>query len=443
MLGAHLGLISHSEKIRRAAQELGIPVFDSSVEAQQNKWPEKTYHTHLHRRNQRTDLRRLHAASQAEEAAWSTQPIVRMIAFSLGVFAVLALLGLYVPSATIILTPEIKTQSVILNITASQEVTDVGLSGSLPIHQTSVVVEGSKTISVTSTAIVPDEPAHGVASFYNLTTAIVSIPTGTVIRTSGNLLQRFSTTTNGVLEAGIGKTIEIPILSLAAGSAGNLPAKSLVFIEGGLGASIGVNNPEPSTGGTDRTIVTPSDLDHTRLKTALLIELRRQAIEKMIQFLERDSIILPNSITMTKKLSEYFLPAEKQPSDTLTLIVQAEFQAQYSAGEDIHALEKAALDANIPAWYEAVPATMTVTDPGLPLTDSIGLTHWQIQLARSLRFYIDSRAIAHMVQGLPLATARQRLGAIPSNQNPIVRLSPSWWPWMPFVGFRISVSAGE
>ncbi|MDK1081221.1 MAG: hypothetical protein QGD88_07045, partial [Anaerolineae bacterium] len=113
-LGAQVGLVTRQNSIQRTAQELNIPVFHSTGEAQRLPWPEKGLGPKVERRAPRKDLRALRAQIRVQEAAWRGNPAVRFLTFTIGVLAILAIGSLFIPRAQIILRPEKKTQTVIL-----------------------------------------------------------------------------------------------------------------------------------------------------------------------------------------------------------------------------------------------------------------------------------------------------------------------------------------
>ena len=133
----------------------------------------------------------------------------------------------------------------------------MNLTGSLPARLAFTVLERSKTAPVTGSVIIPNTPAAGMARFRNLSIGKVDIPSGTVIRTTGSPPVRFATTTDAVMPAGVAKTVDVPVQAVEAGTSGNLPADTLVAIEGDLGTSLAVTNPSPTTGGSDHSCAHP------------------------------------------------------------------------------------------------------------------------------------------------------------------------------------------
>ena len=441
-LGAQLGLVTRSTEIRRAAGELGIPFFTTIAEAQSKPWRKRPSHPIPARRNPRPDLRELRAESCPPEPAWQAHAATRLTFFTLGVLAVLAVVLLFIPSATVSLDPKLQTQELTLQVSASQSATSVNVAGSLPAHEISLVVEGSQSAQATGQASVPDKPAQGVARFRNLTTAVVGIPAGTVIRTMTEPAVRFITTQDGVVEGGVGETIDIPVRAVEPGPAGNLAANTLIAIQGDLGTELAVSNPEPTSDGTERTVALPTADDRARLRAALLAERRQQALDQFAQNLSPGDLPFPDTLTASQTLDETYQPEEGQPGETLTLTMQVEFSIQYVQASDLNALAGAALDAGLAKEMLPLADTMRIEITEKPVSRAGGVTTFEIHASQMLKPNINLSAVARAVQGLSPSEAGQRLESIlPLASPPQIQLVPSWWPWLPFLQFRIVINA--
>lgn len=437
-LGIQLALVSRSAEVRQTAQELKIPVFRNSSIAQRSAWPEREKGSLAFRRAHTPDLRRMRQEAFPEEGRWRNLLALRLGLFSLAVLSVLGLLLLFVPSATIDLKPETRTQSLILPIRASPDVKMVNLAGNVPAQTALVVVEATRTLPATGSKMIPDHPARGEVRFTNLTTSVVGIPGGTIVRTQGDPVIRFATSEDGVVEAGVGKTVDIPVQALDTGSAGNLAAGHLIAMEGGLGASISVSNPDPTAGGTDQGVTVATSADRQRLHDATLQALRQAAIGQFGQTHYPGDVLLPDSLSVAQVLSETYLPAEGQPGEELTLDLQLQLQEQYVKGKDLQTLALAVLNSTLPVGQVPLPGSVSVHSQGTPITGTDGISRWQIQVQQILRPRIDSLGVGQLVQGRKIPDASLRLSkAYPLAAHPVIRMIPSWWPVLPWLPFRI------
>src|SRR5262245_17293267 len=91
-LGAQLGLVTRTRRVRLDAEALKIPVFESAGQAQRVAWPKprrRKLKNHAPRRDLREQREALSAGAQREQ--WREKPLMRVSAFLLGVSSVLVL----------------------------------------------------------------------------------------------------------------------------------------------------------------------------------------------------------------------------------------------------------------------------------------------------------------------------------------------------------------
>ena len=444
LLGAQLAIVAPSAEVRQSAQELGIPIFKTAAIAQRRTWQTKSALETPVLRTPLAELRRMQREAVPAEGRWRNLIAVRLLFFTLAVLAVLALLVLFFPSATVALTPETRMQSLSISLSASPQVTAINLNGSLPARLASVVVQRTKTAPVTGSVITPNTPAAGIARFRNLNIANLVIPSGTVVRTTGSPPVKFATTTDAVMPAGVAKTVDVPIQAVDPGTSGNLPADVLVAIEGDLGTSLAVTNPSPTTGGTDHSAPIQTAEDRSHLHDALVAEILTQCKISLPHSLGQGDIYFPDTLAVGQVLSETYFPADGQTGATLSLSMNVQCQARYAQAADINSLASLALDANLPDGFEHASSAVTAITSGVPVTDAYGNTTWKVLAQRLLRAHIDPVETMRLIQGRSLPVAGQRLAAsLRLVAKPIIKLTPAWWPWLPVFPFRIAVSIGS
>jgi hypothetical protein len=438
-LGGQLAIVVQRGEIRQTAWELGIPVFNKVAVAQRRSW-QTVSSQKPHRRAPRPNLRKMRREAIPNEAYWRSLLGFRLFFFSLGVLAVLILLLLFFPTATVVLTPQTQMQSLSITASANSLVTSPSLTGSLPAHLTYTVLEQSRTIKVTGSLITPDTPATGILRFSNLTTGEVNIPSGTKIRSTANPPERFATMADAVVKAGAGMTQDVSIQAVEPGSSGNLPAGALVAIEGDLGTRLSVTNPNPTTGGTDRTAPVQTANDRSRLRSALVSAILDQCQISLPKTILPGDIYFPNTLAAGQVLSEIFFPAEGQTGDTLSLSLNMQCQARYALAADVQTLARQALDANLPSGFEPAAATELMLEPSVPATDSDGITHWQVKAQRIVHARLDPLETTQLILGHRRIEAGRRLtSSLHLEKAPSIILNPAWWPWLPAIPFRIMI----
>ncbi len=443
-LGTQLAIVTRSGDLRRIAQAVGIPVFNAVATAHHGIWEGQHLGEKPRRRTPRPDLRGMRRAAFPAEARWRSRFVLRLSFFSLAVLVVLALLLLFLPSASIKLAPKTHQQTLRVAVRASPQVPTVNLAGSIPSRLIFTDLERSKIAAASGSISIPVSPAAGIVHFRNLTTGVVSIPAGTVIRTASDPPVRFATTTDASLAAGVGKTLDVSVQAVLGGASGNLPADSLTAVEGDLGASLNVTNLGPMAGGADRTAPAQTADDRSRLHDALLAEILMECQAALPKTLASGDVYFLDTLAVGRLLSETYFPAEGQAGETLLLDMKLQCQAQYASAADVDTLAEMALDTNLPDGF--IPASGEVSAPvaGVPKTDTDGITRWEMQPQRLLRAHLDPLAVIQLALGRSPAQAVRRLSeSLPLATAPEIRVKPSWWPWLPIVPFRITISPGD
>jgi hypothetical protein len=438
-LGAQLGLVTRARRVREDAEALKIPVFESTGQAQRVAWP-KPRRKRWTQRPPRKDLREQREHILVKEEAWRAHPAVRVGGFILGVAAVLVLVALFIPRAEVVLHPQSKTQRVVLPVIAGPSVESVFITGTIPAREKRVIVEGTETVVVTGHGVTPQAQAKGSVTFHNLTQQAVTIPVGTVVRTEDNI--RFETTRVGEVPAGLDETLELPVEAMESGRAGNVEAETIVVVEGRLGLSLSVTNPEPLTGGRETSSVQASNTDRERAKEALMETLEEKARTQLAEELKAGDILFDDTFAASQIISEVYDPPAGAASTELTLTMQVEFSTLYVDASDLTELASLALNASIPSGFRAAAASeeLTLTPVTKPILNDDGFTRWTVRAQRRIVQQISTAQVSQMIQGIGSRRAKTLLEkSLPLEDTPEIHLSPPWWPWMPIVPFRISV----
>ena len=439
-LGAQLGLVTRHRNIRREAYALGIPVFGSTGEAQRKPWPKHDTQKKRERRRSQASLLLLREQVRGREAAWLSHPFTRFSAFLLGVLAVLALASLFIPHAQVVLTPEKMTQTVTLPVQADPTVNSVFITGSIPLRQITVEVEGSQEAPTTGTIPMPQTKAEGVVTFRNLTEMAVTIPAGTVLTSTGLPGVRFVTMEQGKLRAGLIATVDVPVQAESPGAVGNVGAGTILAIEGDLGLQVTVTNEEPTSGGRDRITQAATETDLARLREGLLETLQEQALEKMKLTLASGDQFFENTVEVKQIIEETYEPLPGQASRDVNLTMRAEFTVDYASGEDLTELARTVLDTSLPNDFEPISEKLTFETVDVPRTSVDGVTHWTVRVSRPLEKHFDEGMVIPLVQGRSMEVAMAQMeNALVLTSKPAIQLTPEWWPWLPLIPFNITV----
>jgi hypothetical protein len=224
------------------------------------------------------------------------------------------------------------------------------------------------------------------------------------------------------------------------GVAGNLDAETIDVVEGRLGLSASVSNPEPTTGGRERSSLQATDTDREHAKELLLKSLESDAHAKLLDSLSPDDVLFDETFALSQIVSEvYDLPAGAAGSQ-LTLNMQAEYSARYANASDLSELASLALNASLPPGFLAASnaVNMESADDRTLLED--GSIRWTMRARRKIYQQVNVAQMTRLIQGLGSSAAQSKLEEnLPLSSEPKISLSPSWWPWVPIVPFRIEV----
>ena len=446
-LGAELGVITRRGDVRRNAQQFGIPVFGSAAAAQRQAWPKRKRaiaRVSHSRRRDRTELEAMREAAKAGEAPWRSRPLARIGFFVLGVLAVLLIAGLFLPQATITLTPVSQEQQIRLPISASKSVTSLSLAGSVPAHEITVTVSGSQSARIATQSSIPDKQARGIARFKNLSQSDLTIPAGTIVYSLSPNSVQFATLNDTHLSGNVNAVVEVPIAAVSGGADANLPANAIQAIEGSLSLSAAVTNPQPTTGGTDRMTAAPSDADRQRARNVLIGLLKGQAQGQIGGSIGANDMLVAESLKMGQVSEETYDPPAGKAGSLLKVTMRTAFTAQYIKADDLKQLAEATLNGSKPRDFAPVDSSLTYKPVSAVTVDEAGTVHFELQIGQKLVQDVDLAHASALVRGKTRQAALQALGtALPLARPPEIKLNPSWWPWLPLVPFRVTVTSGQ
>ena len=462
-LGSQLALVTQDPDVRDHAYQLDIPVFINPRQAQRVIWRSHprdrqrfrstscrlTLLTPQPRSCSRNDLETLRLLAHPTSLAWVTHPLTRTVIFILGILSVLALVAFLLPGAQVILNPKTQDQSITLEVKAGVDISTLNLSGALPAHPITVVVEGRDSLPSSGITQIPSTPARGEVVFKNLTDHSIEIPAGTMVITLDVPSMQFATKQAVVISTGTDAIVSVPVEAVLPGSSGNRLPDNLVAVEGLLGLRLSVTNPEIIQGGTDQEAAAPSTLDRNLLYDRLYTALQKSATEELKNKLVSGDLLLSPVPSLNQILEKKYIPEETTPAETLELNLRLEFQALAVSAQDLNQLALIALDANLPKGYTAdLGAEQSAGSQGVtyanltqPIWDATAaVARWQLQAERSIRVVVPDSQVTTMIMGLPTAEAVHKLETnLPLEGQPQIMLYPPWWPRLPYLPFRIMV----
>ena len=445
-LGAQLAFVTRDAEVRRIAQPLGIPVFNSLYRAQATHWRKGTRKSiDFRRTSTRPNIETMRALAHPTSQKWLEHPATRIFCFVISVLAVFALGVFILPGAKIILTPRMETQSINLSLLADPSLSTIHLStGSLPTYSQEVIVEGSDSTNATGSVTIPDQPAFGELRFTNISNHQVTLPEQTVVTTLGRDPIRFISLSDGKITVEPGRSISLSARSINPGTSGNLPPDALVAIMGEPGLEVTVTNPNATHGGTDALVPSPTIEDLRLLRERLVGKLEQAALKDLRSLLPGEDTLITPSLKIMETLEETSIPVVGEPGDKVSLSLRLRYQSQVVAGDVINSLVMPILDANTHKGLHPIADTTVFTQLTSPVQGEDGNAHWTIQAQRRLRADINYFQAIELINGKSIPDANARLNAaLPLATQAQILLEPSWWPRLPFLTMRIQIIQPE
>jgi hypothetical protein len=314
----------------------------------------------------------------------------------------------------------------------------------LPTYKKEVIVEGHDTITSTGSMSIPDDPAVGNLKFTNISKQIITLPSGTIVTTRGSDPIRFITISTDEIIIDPNKSVVVPVRAIKPGSAGNLTPNKLVVIEDDPGLDLSVTNPNATSGGTDRTVATPTTQDLQILRDRLRSQLIQTALTEFQHSTPDEDTLISPTISMIETLVEISYPIIGDPGNQLELTMRVRFQSHVVSGEVLRSLVTPILDSITPIGYSPVTNTLEITQLSQPTAGQDGAIHWKVAAMRKLQADIPAYQVSEIAKGITVAKAKEQLSAsLPLMEQAQIALVPEWWPRLPFLTMRIQVTQME
>ena len=441
-LGTQIGLVTLDPDVLHHAEALRIPTFES-LELQS----EKAWRTRGERKiSKPTSPGEISSfqskTKQAPEKPPQMNLAIRIALFSVGFLAILVLAILLIPQAVITIQPEArdirKTYSIVLDLEQSETVTK---TTQLPARQVQSVLEGQLRLPTTGIAAQPDQPARGEVMFTNLTDQGLAIPAGTTVRTFDPAAPHFVTQARVNLDPENGSQVIVEVVASLPGPEGNVPAEAIQAIDGPLGLSASVSNPNQFTGGSLQVRSAVSTKDFVRVHSELEDNLFAEAHQALLSLAQEDENLIPGSIRIVETIEERFSNEIGDAADSLELILILEFEGLVYSPDQLRSTMNFVVAEDFSRDENIQPGTLKILEIADIVYDDAG-EEASIDVKISARIFtgIDPRLIRQIVRGKKVSEALEDLNeTVPFEEVLSVDISPSWLRRFPFLDMQIQV----
>ena len=276
-----LALITQQRATRKAAKQVGIPVFKNVDGASSDRWHMEPLLPPIDPQQPDRDLPEPPPWRRADEVKRIARPTLRQarqerirkemryrkpspvwlrwagnVLLGALIVAALAAFSYYVlPAATVTVTPGRLPLRTDLNMQAV-----VGLTApdpqarQLPARAIKADLVETGTVPTTGSSQKATDRAAGEVVFSNLGSSPVNIPAGTSVSTSTGTPVEFRTTRDALLESGVGTRVTVPVEALEPGTIGNVRPNTINTVNGSLRFRVRVGNAAGTFGGAQRLL---------------------------------------------------------------------------------------------------------------------------------------------------------------------------------------------
>lgn len=439
--GSQLAFVTHDIATIRKAKQLGIPVFSSIQSAQRLPWlmGNRKHRLPVHRHEEAMDPTTMRKGLFPHSGK-STPNWVRTMAFLLGVAAFLAVAQLFVPYAEIEVPLQRENQTVNMTIRPEVGVYAVLPGVKIPAAEVKTTISGQMEAITTGKIQVPDKTATATLLLTNQTDHSITIPAGTVFMALDPQIVRYLSQSQVELDAGIGQSAEVQVAAELPGTAGNVPAGAINTVNGPASMQIYVTNPDPAEGGIDRSGRAASDMDYSQMYDALITSLTETAVNNLEAFYGEDLIIISESMKVDQIVEDRRQPEVNNPADRAKLSLVVDFSGLAVSRADLIAAAAPSMDAALAKGKTADPDSYSFESLSAPEILSNGRIAWNVQISREVVQNVEYEGLEMLVRGREISDARQIIRtSLDLDRNPEIRISPSWWPRLPLLPYRIEV----
>ncbi len=448
---AQLALITRDPVVIDHAGELGIACFKSVDASHRRFWRTARARLSVPRSERPTPLDPdlVEGATRLQAPARPSLParvrrVLTVVLFGMTIATLLTGAFVILPGATVHLVPAANQVTVTTTITADPQA-EPGLvdtaAALIAARMVGVEVEGSASVETTGTSLQPTDKARGIILFTNLIPNQVTIPAGTIVRTSAAQPVRYITLADATLPGQVGETVEVPVEAIQPGFEGNVPTARINQVEGPLGGHVAVTNPQPLRGGDAVERRSISEDDMSRVRALLLQQLQQRAYaELQTGLLDAMEFLPPESLEIVLVHSEVYSGYAGQVQDRISLAMRVTIQGVAIDERLARQVVYAELANKVGAGYQIGSGSLVFRPGEVVQVDDQRRVTFIMQGAGDVSAAIDTAAVVELVRGVGLREAIRRLDrGFPLAAPPQIETWPRFWPLMPLLPLRIGV----
>jgi hypothetical protein len=460
-----LALITRQRATRKAAKQVGIPVFNDADGASSDRWHMEPLLPPIDPQQPDRDLPEPPPGRRADEVERLARPTLRQarqarirkemhyrkpspvwlrwagnVLLGALIVAALAAFSYYVlPAATVTVTPGRLPLRTNLNMQAV-----VGLTApdpqarQLPARAIKADLVETGTVPTTGSSQKATDRAAGEVVFSNLGSAPVNIPTGTSVSTSTGTPVEFRTTRDALLESGVGTRVTVPVEAVEPGTIGNVRPNTINTVNGSLRFRVRVGNAAGTFGGGSTLTPVVTQADRDQLAAVLLDQAEQKAYDSLKAQLEPGEWLPPESVqtfVVAQSFDQYNDEESLNLSGTLRVLAQGLAVNENQAS----AIILRAVEQEVPANARLVAESLAVSrQPGAEfLNNSVSFT---MTVNADYTTPIDAGEVRDAILGQAPEVAVETIKSRWMLEGePDIYLDPAWKGTLPDISSRIQV----
>lgn len=351
----------------------------------------------------------------------------------------------FVPRATVTLEPAAKPVSGTFDVTA--DLTYLGIDygrAIIPARRVQVIVQGRNEIPTSKSIPVPDAHASGQVVVSNRTSNPVTVPKGTIVRTSSGVNVRFATMADIELPPVLFGNSWVGVIALEPGPSGNVGALTISIVEGEVASLVSVLNPKPTQGGSDKYVHVVSLEDQNRLIAESEDLLKEQAFAEIVSELEGEESVASGSVEV-EVMSQHFDQVLDQQSDFVSMDMKIVARGVAVNDQDLESFATQFLESQAGEGMALIEDSLILQRSKDVLVNGI-LVRMKVSARGMVAPLVDVDLIKRAVRGKERAEAMKWLSSHTElRQEPQITLFPEWWQYLPWLPGQteIVISAGE
>jgi len=350
--------------------------------------------------------------------------------------ALLASVVAFLPSAVVVIQPVAQPVSTTLDVGASPLYRGIDYGQAIiPARSVQVIIESRGDIPTTGSVDVADGYATGTVVLANRTDSPVTVPQGTIVRSSSGINVRFYTLASVDLPGQLYAHAEVPIMAEEAGPESNLRALTINVVEGELGTVVDCINGSPTQGGTVRRAAIVDDLDFDRLRATMIERLQTEAYAQLVTELDADEFIPRESLDV-QVMAKHF---DDQPTETISMDMKVVARGIAISHSDLELLGGALVESLADPGHALIKDSLTAQVSG-----DIDVTGQEASFSCDVSGYVSQQIdIARVRKALLAKPVQDGLDWIASSfalsSPPQITISPPMWEYLPVLPARIDV----